>query len=77
MSALKKLFLWIIKYLFITWVLLWPVLLVLLWLDLVSNLEMNFLDEWSFLRVLFYIWFVIVQIAYFYTEFEKEIKKFL
>lgn len=77
MKAIKKLFWAVSWYIYVTWALLLPVFLVLLWFDFVFDLQIQLFDSFSALRIVFYVWFLIVNIAYFWGEHKEAIKKFL
>lgn len=77
MKALKKLFWGLSKYVFATGALLFPVFIVLLWFDFISDLKVNFFDRESFTRIVFFVWFLIVNGAYLWSEFKEEIKNIL
>ena len=63
----------LLKYLFVIWILIIPVFIILLWLDFAYNLNIDFFSEYSILRVIFYIYFVVINGVYFYNEYYEEI----
>lgn len=56
------------QFLLINFIMLFPVFIILLGFDFVADLHINFFETYSVLRIIFYIWFLIVNIAYFKNE---------
>ena len=66
------------SYLFVSSLLLIPVFLILIWFDFVFDLKIDFFStEYSFFRLLFYVWFLIVNFAYFKYEYWDKIKEII
>lgn len=75
----KKISWGIFEYIFITFFLYIPVLFFILWLDFAANLQVDLFDWDSFwmLRIIFFLWIFIVNIAFIKNKWWEELKNIL
>lgn len=77
MRTLKKIIWEVVFYFFIVGAMFFPVALVFLGFDFAVNLKIEMFTEYSLLRIMLYIWFVVVNCAYIADKFGADIKKYL